>query len=1109
MDQDTNVEVEEGGGLCGVSLHEDQVPAVGQQTEIGEESGDEGEEDVVSSLTMREHESCTSVPEGQSEHQEIANGEGVSSWHMYTSGTANSQASMTFDTDVRPDSIQQEEAVTTSSELAAVTVAIHGDADSSQNVDKAMGIAGADDADSAVRVVRQGTVPTLVNYDSSDSDDSSVKTPRIENLEEEGHKFQFPDSNSNTLETGNQKDVNESSAVAGGTEQSGACEQGQELVDGSGNEGYWNSEGYWVDSQGQVWQPQGQDGYWQEQQWNQQTEGQGAYGVNQGQGFNSQGEQWQSQEGVKTEHEQKNVEQTWPSEVREESQGSFEGDNQHQQWAGNDSSLASNQQAQGQYSSHEYYQQQQRYDRSATDSSEQQYYAYYNQDGYASNNSQHQVAAGVSEGGVDTSQSSTFRERTDSDYSETERQHNQGDYSQEGHAQYTYHQARVEGQPDQVQYAQEHQYNQPDPGQSYETRSQQPYDQSQYDQDQSYRHQDQYNQGHMYGPRDQVQQYKEQQAQSYNNSQQYYSQHDHYHQQASGQYNQHGQQQERQLHSSYNHVNQQSFNQSGWSDQQQSGEYQAGRSSQHLSQHSEYHPGGPSGGWQDGGGNDGSHYQYSEPAPQQQSASGNQMWRQPVPDQQQQYYDQQCGSQRRYSAQPPQTSGYHNQMPIPSSTYPPNVSHPTFPVPQPPPSLPVPPSSNLPPPVPPHPPPHIPPPPSHLPLPPPPPPPPPTPPPPLPPSHPPHSLPPPPQSPSAQYQCSGNYSHTSSPQSSWQHSSDPSYHTDPHWNKWKYRKREASQSHGSNHGPPGIPSSPANSVSSDVSSTSRDSPTPVHVSPSVQRSPVVVGSPNHSEHKRSSKPLFSQQLRDPRRSSPPSRTPRDDKYNSTTSSLVHKRKVPPKSERVSSSSSAGPSGIEPRCTKAEKSGKDSKSRVSPGEPVSFPKSSLSGFRIPKHNKSSEQSKSPTRLGDSQVSAMKTASPSRKNYTQTHTPSRNEAAVVDVHSEVKMEQSFNTQTTMSDFNSNATTKSQEHLSSAPAQELDVSAQPVVEVEESATTIETKSDRTISATQSSGSASDLMSLFKSIDNNTLHALASTIQLALNSSTSQHVSYLQTIH
>jgi hypothetical protein len=141
--------------------------------------------------------------------------------------------------------------------------------------------------------------------------------------------------------------------------------------------------------------------------------------------------------------------------------------------------------------------------------------------------------------------------------------------------------------------------------------------------------------------------------------------------------------------------------------------------------------------------------------------------------------------------------------------------------------------------------------------------------------------------------------------------------------------------------------------------------------------------------------------------------------------------------------------------------------------------------------------------------MKTASPSRKNYTQTHTPSRNEAAVVDVHSEVKMEPSFNTQSTMSDFNSNATTKSQEHLSSAPAQELDVSAQPVVEVEESATTIETKSDRTISATQSSGSASDLMSLFKSIDNNTLHALASTIQLALNSSTSQHVSYLQTIH
>lgn len=288
-------------------------------------------------------------------------------------------------------------------------------------------------------------------------------------------------------------------------------------------------------------------------------------------------------------------------------------------------------------------------------------------------------------------------------------------------------------------------------------------------------------------------------------------------------------------------------------------------------------------------------------------------------------------------------------------------------------------------------------------------------------------------------------------------------------------------------------------MSSEVSSTSRDSPTPVHVSPSLQRSPAVVGSPDHSERKKSSKPLFSQQLRDPRRSSPPSVSPRDEKYNSTTSNLVHKRRAPQKSDKVSSSLSTGPSRMEPRHTKAEISDKESKSKVSPGEPVSFPKSSLSGFRIPKHNKSSEQSKSQTRVGDSHVTAMNVVPPSRKNRTQTQTLSRNEAGV-DVLSEVKMEQGVNTQaelTTMSE-------KLPDHLSSAPAQELNVRTEQVSEVEESAVTTEAK---TTSATQPSGGASpkDLMSLFKSIDNNTLHALASTIQLALNSSTSQQVSHM----
>ena len=287
-------------------------------------------------------------------------------------------------------------------------------------------------------------------------------------------------------------------------------------------------------------------------------------------------------------------------------------------------------------------------------------------------------------------------------------------------------------------------------------------------------------------------------------------------------------------------------------------------------------------------------------------------------------------------------------------------------------------------------------------------------------------------------------------------------------------------------------------MSSEVSSTSRDSPTPVHVSPSVQRSPAVVGSPDHSERKKSSKPFFSQQLRDPRRSSTPSVSPRDEKYSTTTSNLVHKRRTPQKSENVSSSFSTGPSGMEPHRAKAEKSDKESKSRVSPGEPVSFPKSSLSGFRIPKHNKSSEQSKSSTRVGDSHVTALNTVSPSRKNHTQAQQKlSRNEAAE-DILSEVKRDQGTSTQAEL-------TTASEEHLSTAPVQQPDVRTEQAGKAAESAVITETKSESTISATQPSGGASpkDLMSLFKSIDNNTLHALASTIQLALNTSTSQRVS------
>lgn len=1195
MEESTSIEGEEGGGLCApLSLCEDQVPAVGQQTEIGEETGDEGEEeDVVSSLTFCEPESGASGRvTGQSiisEHQEEV-GESVSAvgqWYVYAHGTTNAQMRVARDvhTDVWPDSVQQEEAVTTSSKSSAVTVPLLARADSSEPVLTA-GADGGNINDSSLDPVRQGAVLNLVNYDSSDSDDSSVKTPRIDDLkEEEGHQFQYPDSNTQSLETEDQKDMSQFSSIAASIEQSGACEQGLDVGEGSGNEGYWSNEGYWVDSQGQVWQPQGQDGYWhQGQQWSQQTEGQEGnwhgYEGNHGgdvQGYGNQGKQWHSQEGVEAR------EQNWPSEhMRGGVQGSEAG-NQQQQWSGNNPLSSTNQQVQGQYSSHDYYQQQcagQQYHSSTTDSGVQQYYdqtTYYGQDGYTSDSSQQQVQAGFSEGGVDASQNSSTQKaypaanqqqlepgqqqtpypqpvdycqyrdsegpvyshqsqtisnpdasrhyntatvhRGDaSQWNQSQVQQEQGHHSQEGQTGYSYHQ--IQGQPNQPHYSQEHQYNQQDSAQSYDTRAQQPqpFDHTPYaqqDQEQPYRQQGQYDQGaHSYSQQDPVQ---------YNNQQtQPYSQQDQHNQQTPQSYGpqeqgQYSQQHERRTHSSYDRGGQQNFEQNGWNNHQQSAEYaEQGYGSQPHGHHPEYSSSGPQepGGWncRSQGSNGGSYmyYQHSEHAPQQGGRDGSQ--RQP-----QQYYDQQ------YGAQHTPTSGYHNQTPPvmpPSSVYPPiphsapcppfspphalpSLPHPpphappslSPPPPHAAPSLPPPPPPNLPPPLPHHPPPHIPPPPPHPHIP--------------PPSHLPSSVLPP--TPSSQHYHSRNCSHSSSSQPSWQRRD--THYTDSHWKKWKCHRRDASLSHGPHHSLPTVPSSPAKSVLSDVSSTSRDSSTPVRVSSPVQCSPVAECSVQKSS--KLAKTVFSQQLRDPRRSSPPSTSPRDksnSKYTGPASSLVHKRSAPLKQKSETSASSAGPSEAEPHLVKTEKSGKDSKSKASGGEPLSFPKSSLSGFRIPKHNKSSEQSKSQSTLGDSQVITRKKT----PIATQALHKSEVEATVVEgTLDEVEMKEGFTAQRELS-------TKSDgEDNPSAPAKELEiVGIEPVAEVEETLeaksdksvleaksdkSALEVKSDKSIS-TQPSGETSrqDLVSLFKSIDNNTLYALASTIQLALNTSSSQNVSH-----
>lgn len=267
-----------------------------------------------------------------------------------------------------------------------------------------------------------------------------------------------------------------------------------------------------------------------------------------------------------------------------------------------------------------------------------------------------------------------------------------------------------------------------------------------------------------------------------------------------------------------------------------------------------------------------------------------------------------------------------------------------------------------------------------------------------------------------------------------------------------------------------------------MSSTSRDSPTPV-------QQPSGADSPEYSDQ-RSSKPVFSNQLRDPRRSSPPTSSgdkssPRNSKYTSTPSSLVRKRSAPQKySERSS------PAGTPDSSVKTEKSGKENKGKSSSGEPLSFPKNSLSGFRIPKHNKSTGQSQAQSE------SRRKTVPVTGRKCEQT--PASNTCSdKAGNFSEVKREQGTSTSQKSDDKNITA----KKLVSNAPAVHL--STEPVPAVKE---TTKVKSDKG-SSTQPSEDTSrqDLVSLFKSIDDTTLHALASTIKLALNSSNSQHVSYL----
>ncbi|CAI8019879.1 hypothetical protein GBAR_LOCUS11911 [Geodia barretti] len=956
MEEVTSGEVEERGGLCAESVCDDQVPAVGQQTEVGGESDSNGEgDDVVSSLTgFSNPESCTGRSRSETSPEQISGGA--------------SQRTTKHDSNIRPDSVQQEEAVTTSSESCS-SVVPH----------EACSGTGSSEALKLERVCN------LVNYDSSDSDDSSIKTPTIENLEEEdGQVFQYPDSNSKTMEYGEQTDTGEVSAGSGvraSNEQTiGTAEQTE---GGYQDGGYWNENGCWVDSQGQVWQPP--EGYWQ-QDWTQGTEGEEGtwqdYGVDHGRGCDSQTQSQKAQAGQENEwvtQGEANLKQ--PDGVEEVAAHQPQGHFSNQEQSAGHCSTSTNSER-----------------------------LHYDQSAYQDGSSRQQSA----HSGANTQSSNDAQNSNPQDC----------------------------GSNDDTTYVQRHNYTSSDPNvtPSYDPRVQQ--HAHAYPAQHTYGHQDHYYQQGGENQQQRQQQYTgpvqyNQQEQYHSYSQEYHDQHQSYTQNSTG-------------WSSYQYPGQQSHG-SGWNDensswyqQQPAGAASHGHDTQSYNRHHGFEQGyhTPS--------------DYERPLSLQFAPGGP-----------------------PHGQPPPAPYG----IPHPPPSHPPPHAHHYSPHSAPPPShlpVPTPPPPHLSTPPPPPPPPqhHLstPPHPPHL----------PTPPPysslsdpPLPPLLPPR---PPPQSishssysPSPQtHGVDEHYSRSTPPWPSRQHHSN---HSNNSRRKWKYYRRESSHSR-SSHYSSGVPSSPANSVSSDVSSTSRDSPVPVQHSP-------VAGSPDDSEsHRPVSKTVFSNQLRDPRRCSPPvsvrekSPSMKGARYNSSPSNLTNKKSSSRK-ESSGSSPSSTRSTKETEQKKVEKPDvKDSKQtntkKQSAKEPASFPKSSLTGFRIPKH---SEKGKSQS---DNPSTPARLTAPTTKVNNKEEKPKTN-ADISQAKSGVG-----------TTSGSAAETVGSQPLAAPEGAKVDSEAKEPAK--ESITTPQISTENSLPPGLTP--QQDLVSLFKSIDSTTLSALASTIQLALNS-------------
>ena len=1007
-----------------LSVCEDQVPPVGQQTEIG----DEGEEDdeVVSSMSVLcDLESGISVSV-EEDMQKLAMSTKMSTEsQLYTkSSWAVSEPSKVEQESTYyacPDSAQQDEVVTMST--TAIEVASLGDADSSVrsvDVDAAPAPTGnrSGDGSSGSGEGRGGDNALVQSGDSYKSSydytaagtSSSQYDSQADYQYQCGHKYTESQNENSSFEKPEDR----------------SCEVYNE-GEASGSEGYLMNQEHWGKGDGQQ-----QEGYWQGQQkWeeqNQDQQWQGQYDhESTWQGYYGQGQQWNQhpEEGQAAGEEvqahgeggkQLNKEQQWQDQAvvahggQEVGAYGYEGQSHEQQWHNQD--LPSD----GQHDqSHYYPPSQQQYEgyqgSSEASSSKQQYYdqsAYSGQDGYSSNANQQPQQGCPSHDGT---------------YSQNEDQFQAQDYAQAGHAapteQTTYLQ---ESQPH--GYDQSHNYNQSDYSEQFPVRGSQD---SLYEYDVS----------------------SSTQAEQWNYQKAQHSQCSPAQNKADWGIETHHNLAADYTGQGYGEGTQQQYYSSSGAD-----EAQAWKSKNENLYHHQYSAG------------------YHLPHKQTLHQWQEQPHHHPSKDQ---HYGHHSGEDSFKPLPFNQHPVYPNRPPPPrpfvlqDSLLWPRPSTPGFP---------------------------------HF-------------------NHAPSRAPPLPPIPHHPY------SHTQPPPSQ---AHAPWCQRDPKWQRWKPHNWSPYSS------PTQVASSPVNSVSSDISSTSHESPIPgLAITPPTDDRPSVgdltsgqVGDKSPTTQKT----VFSQQLRDPRHSLSPNASVsksylKSAKYSSAQSSLVLKRKAMLKNPGLKSkiiSQSKPPSIINPPHKSSIIATKESKNKASIGEPTAFPKGSLSGFKIPKHSKSTEYDRTePVLKSKSAALPPKLREKSKTLENRREEVGQKEGSVdkemmekrrtkVDRQSTGEPKRGRGGRIEVAEMGSQPTSTVQEkttteHQSLDPPVKvpseckLDTLASNQVKRNDGDRQVLPrmldKSDGPSEHAETRKPHENLISLFKTLDNNTLHALASTIQLAMTSS------------